>query len=34
VKNEFAQENMDFMGHILLKEGMRPNPKTLQAIKD
>jgi hypothetical protein len=29
VKCEFAQEEMDFLGHILLKEGVRSNLKKL-----
>ncbi len=33
-KNEFAQEELDFLGHILLCEGMRLNLKKLQAIKN
>jgi len=33
-KFEFAQEEMDFLGHILLKEGVRPNHKKLQTIRD
>jgi hypothetical protein len=33
-KNEFAQEEMDFLGHILSKERVRPHPKNLQAIRD
>jgi len=35
-KNGFAQENMDFLGHILLREGVLPklNPKKLQAIRE
>ncbi len=28
-KNEFAQEKMDFLGHILSKEGVRLNLKKL-----
>jgi hypothetical protein len=28
-KCEFAQEEMDFLGHILLKEGVTPNLKKL-----
>jgi hypothetical protein len=32
-KNEFAQEEMDFLKHILSKEGVKPNVKKLQAIK-
>jgi hypothetical protein len=33
-KNEFAQEEMDFLKHILPREGVRPHPKKLQAIRD
>jgi hypothetical protein len=33
-KNEFAQENMDFLGHVLSQEGVRLNPKKLEAIWD
>ncbi len=29
VKNEFAHEEMDFLGHILSWEGVRSNPKKL-----
>ncbi len=29
VKNEFAHEEMDFLGHILSWEGVKPNPKKL-----
>jgi len=29
-KSEFAQEEMDFLGHILSREGVRPNPKKLE----
>jgi len=32
-KNKLAQKEMDFLGHILLREGVRPNLKKLQAIK-
>ncbi len=34
IKNEFAQEEMDFLGHILSWEGVRLDPKKLQIIKD
>jgi hypothetical protein len=34
VKCDFAQEEMDFLRHILLKERVTPNLKKLQAIKD
>jgi hypothetical protein len=34
VKSEFDQKEMDFLKHILLMEGVRPNPRKLQAIKD
>jgi hypothetical protein len=27
VKTEFAQEGMDFLGHILSREGVKPEPK-------
>jgi len=33
-KCEFAQEEIDFLRHILLKEGVMPNFKKLQAIRD
>ncbi len=33
-KNEFAQKEIDFLGHILSREGVRLNPKKLQAIRD
>lgn len=33
-KNEFAQENMDFLGHILSHEGVRLYPKKLETIWD
>jgi hypothetical protein len=33
-KCEFAQEEMDFLGHILLKEGVMLNLKKLQTIRD
>jgi hypothetical protein len=29
VKNEFIHKEMDFLGHILSWEGVRPNPKKL-----
>ncbi len=32
-KSEFAQEEMDFLGHILSWEGVMPDPKKLQTIK-
>jgi hypothetical protein len=32
-KSEFAQEKMDFLKHILSKEGAKPNLKKLQAIR-
>ncbi len=32
-KNEFAQEEMDFLGHILSWEGVMPDLKKLQSIK-
>jgi len=33
-KSEFAQEEMDFLGNILSREGVRPNLKKLQVVKD
>jgi hypothetical protein len=33
-KCEFAQEEMDFLGHIFPREGMRLDPRKLQAIRD
>jgi hypothetical protein len=33
-KSEFAQEEMNFLGHILSWEGVRPNLKKLQTIKN
>ncbi len=32
-KSEFAQEEMDFLKHILSKEGVKLNLKKLQAIR-
>jgi hypothetical protein len=34
VKNEFTQKEMDFLRHILSQEGVRPDFKKLEAIKD
>jgi hypothetical protein len=34
VKNEFIHEKMDFLGHILSWEGVKPNPKKLYAVLD
>lgn len=34
VKNEFDQEELDFLKHILLREGVRPNSRKLQAIRN
>jgi len=33
-KNVFTQKEMDFLGHILLKEGVRHNSKKLEVIQD
>jgi hypothetical protein len=33
-KNEFAQEEMDFLGHILSWEGVKLDPKKLQTTQD
>jgi hypothetical protein len=34
VKSEFAEKEMDFMGHILSREGVRLDPKKLQVVRD
>ncbi len=34
VKSEFAQEEMNFLKHILSCEGVKPNLKKLEAIQD
>ncbi len=34
VKSEFAHKEMDFLGHILSWEGVKPNLKKLEAIQD
>jgi flagellar biosynthesis protein FlhB len=34
VKSEFFQEEMDFLRHILAKEGVRPDLKKLQPIRN
>jgi hypothetical protein len=34
VKNEFDEKEMDFLKHILLREGVRLDPTKLQAIRD
>lgn len=34
VKNEFDEKEMDFLKHILLREGVRPNSRKLQAIRN
>jgi hypothetical protein len=33
-KNEFVQKEMDFLGQILSREGMKHDLTKLQAIKD
>jgi hypothetical protein len=33
-KNEFAQEEIDFPGHMFSWEGVRLDPKKLQAIRN
>jgi hypothetical protein len=33
-KSEFAQEEMDFLGHILSWKRVKPDPKKLEAIRD
>jgi hypothetical protein len=33
-KNGFGQEEIDFLGHILSWEGVKLDPKKLQAIRD
>ncbi len=33
-KSEFSQEEMDFLGHILSWEGVRPDLKKLKSIQD
>jgi hypothetical protein len=32
-KNEFASPKMDFLGHVLSQERVRPNPKKIESIK-
>jgi len=33
-KNEFASSKMDFLAHVLFQEGVRPNPKKIESIKE
>jgi len=33
-KGEFTSSKMNFLGHLLSQEGMRPNPKKLESIKE
>lgn len=34
VKSEFAREDIDLVGHILSREGVKPDLKKLQGIRD
>jgi hypothetical protein len=31
--NKFSQGNMNLLGHVLTKKGVRPNPKKVEAIE-
>lgn len=33
-KYNFLRKEIDFLGHIVTQEGVRPNPSKIQAIKD
>lgn len=33
-KSEFLQKTVEFLGHVVTPEGIKPNPKKLQAIKN
>lgn len=33
-KCNFLRKEIDFLGHIVTQEGVRPNPSKIQAIKD
>jgi len=33
-KSEFASLEMDFLGHVLFREGVRPNPRKIESIKE
>ncbi len=33
-KSEFTSLKMDFLGHLLSQEGMKPNPKKIELIKE
>jgi type III secretory pathway component EscU len=34
VNSELAQEEMDFLGHILSWEGVKPDPQKLETIQN
>jgi hypothetical protein len=32
--SEFASLEMEFLGHVLSREGMKPNPRKIESIKE
>ena len=33
-KCEFLKPELEYLGHVVTKEGVKPNPKKIQAVKD
>jgi hypothetical protein len=33
-KSKFASLEMDFLGHVLSQEGVRPDPRKIESIKE
>jgi hypothetical protein len=33
-KNKFTNPKMNFLGHVLFREGVRPNPKKIESIRE
>ncbi len=33
-KSEFTSSEMDFLGHVLFRKGVRPNPRKIKSIKE